>query len=187
VPVSGLVPPLADCFNTRPETGPGGLEAQPPGQLLVLSAPPGPAADWPGGTGKTQLAVHLARTWGQDRPAGLLVWVAASSRAAVLSSSSLPVQPGLLDPGRIRTNGSEEERCVTCPGRRPLVSAALLAGLAPAATAPAAAAAAQPVPHLDHIFLTMLENNGFHDVVGNPAAPNLNALARTGRTCRASR
>ena len=84
--MSGLVPPLADCFNTRPETGPGVLEAKSPGPLLVLTTPSGPVADWPGGTGKTQLAVHLARTWGRDRPAGLLVWVTASSRAAVLSS-----------------------------------------------------------------------------------------------------
>ncbi len=82
----GLVPPLADCFNTRPETGPAALDAQPPGQLLVLAAPPGPAADWPGGTGKTQLAVHLAQTWCHQRADSLLIWVTASSRAAVLSS-----------------------------------------------------------------------------------------------------
>jgi tetratricopeptide (TPR) repeat protein len=86
VPVHGLVPPLADCFNTRPETGPGALDAQPPGQLLVLSTPPGPAADWPGGTGKTQLAVHLAQTWCHPRADSLLIWVSAGSRAAVLSS-----------------------------------------------------------------------------------------------------
>jgi tetratricopeptide (TPR) repeat protein len=86
VPVHGLVPPLADCFNIRPETGPAALDARPPGQLLVLAAPPGPAVDWPGGTGKTQLAVHLAQTWCRPRADSLLIWVTASSRAAVLSS-----------------------------------------------------------------------------------------------------
>ena len=46
----------------------------------------------------------------------------------------------------------------------------------------APAALAQPaasVPRLDHVFLIMEENNGFHDVIGDPAAPNLNYLAKT--------
>jgi len=53
-----------------------------------------------------------------------------------------------------------------------LIAAALSAvGVA----VPAAAAA----PGLNHVFLIMDENNGFHDVIGNPAAPNLNYLAKT--------
>jgi hypothetical protein len=53
-----------------------------------------------------------------------------------------------------------------------LIAAALSAvGVAvPAATA---------APGLDHVFLIVEENNGFHDVIGNPAAPNLTYLART--------
>ena len=35
------------------------------------------------------------------------------------------------------------------------------------------------MPRLDHVFLIMEENNGFHDVIGNKAAPNLNYLATT--------
>jgi hypothetical protein len=35
------------------------------------------------------------------------------------------------------------------------------------------------VPKLDHVFLIMEENNGFSDVIGNKAAPNLNYLANT--------
>jgi len=42
--------------------------------------------------------------------------------------------------------------------------------------APAAGAAAV-VPSYDHIFVVVEENLGFSDVIGNPAAPNLNALA----------
>jgi phospholipase C len=42
-----------------------------------------------------------------------------------------------------------------------------------------AAPAAVAAPGLDHVFLIMEENNGFHDVIGNPAAPNLNYLAKT--------
>jgi hypothetical protein len=59
-----------------------------------------------------------------------------------------------------------------------LVAAALsLIGVAagPAALAQPAAS----MPRLDHVFLIMEENNGFHDVIGDPAAPNLNYLAKT--------
>ena len=41
--------------------------------------------DWPGGTGKTQLAVHLAQTWRKESPDGVLVWLAAASRDSALS------------------------------------------------------------------------------------------------------
>jgi Phosphoesterase family len=47
------------------------------------------------------------------------------------------------------------------------------------AGATATAAAAPAVPRLDHVFLIMEENNGFGDVIGNKAAPNLNYLAKT--------
>mgnify|MGYP001401791790 CR=1 FL=1 len=55
-----------------------------------------------------------------------------------------------------------------------------LIGAAATSALPASAQATEPpVPHLDHVFLIMEENNGFHDVIGNKAAPNLNYLART--------
>ena len=41
--------------------------------------------DWPGGTGKTQLAVHLAQMWRKESPDGVLVWLAAASRDSALS------------------------------------------------------------------------------------------------------
>jgi len=70
---------------------------------------------------------------------------------------------------------------------------ALLAGTAlvavPAVTAAAAntspakpassATTATSAPRLSHVFLIMEENNGFGDVIGNKAAPNLNYLAKT--------
>ena len=70
-------------------------------------------------------------------------------------------------------------------GRRPvrlaMVASLSLAGAAVCAGATSAAAqpSAATVPHLNHVFVIVEENNGFHDVIGNPAAPNLNALART--------
>jgi Phosphoesterase family len=61
---------------------------------------------------------------------------------------------------------------------------ALAAGLSVVGVAFSAGPAAQALssasmPHLDHVFVIMEENNGFHDVIGNPAAPNLNYLAKT--------
>src|SRR5215469_8898327 len=45
----------------------------------------------------------------------------------------------------------------------------------------ASAALASPAPatagHYDHVFVIVEENHGFTDVIGNSAAPNLNALA----------
>jgi hypothetical protein len=60
-------------------------------------------------------------------------------------------------------------------------TAATIAALAFASTAPASATttATSAVPRLDHVILIMEENNGFSDVIGNKAAPNLNYLART--------
>ena len=34
-------------------------------------------------------------------------------------------------------------------------------------------------PRLSHVFVIVEENNGYHDVIGNPAAPNLTYLAKT--------
>jgi hypothetical protein len=75
------------------------------------------------------------------------------------------------------------------PGMRRLVriaaGLALFAGTAftvltsSAAGATAAAVTAPAAPRLDHVFLIMEENNGFRDVIGNKAAPNLNYLAKT--------
>jgi len=56
----------------------------------------------------------------------------------------------------------------------------LLTALVAASTlvaSPVKAQDASAVPHYDHIFVIVEENHGFSDVIGNPAAPNLNALA----------
>lgn len=84
---SGTVPPLADCFSARPETGPGAARSVPgPGQAMALTgpgSPPGQRHDWPGGTGKTQLAAFLAESLWRSRELDLLVWATASRRASV--------------------------------------------------------------------------------------------------------
>jgi tetratricopeptide (TPR) repeat protein len=84
---SGEVPPLADCFSARPETAPGIAAALTPGRSVVLTGPEArrQVYDWPGGTGKTQLAAYLAESAWQARQVELLVWVTAASRASVLT------------------------------------------------------------------------------------------------------
>jgi tetratricopeptide (TPR) repeat protein len=105
--IGGVVPAPADCFTPRPQTGPGPLDALPPGRWLVLAAPPRPpkpAYDWPGGTGRTQLAAHLARTWYQEHPDGLLIWLTAGSRDALLSGY---VQAAAAGPAAMQASDAE--------------------------------------------------------------------------------
>lgn len=95
--VSGFVPELADCFTPRPHTGPGLLSTLPEGRCLVLTGPPrarDAVPDLSGGTGKTQLAANLARTWLAETPGGLLVWLNAGSRDALLCGYAQAVAAG---------------------------------------------------------------------------------------------
>src|SRR5262245_25118221 len=63
------------------------------------------------------------------------------------------------------------------PGRI-LIACATVVALAGAAPAAAQPTTTTGVSHYDHIFVIVEENHGFGDVIGNPAAPNLNALAQ---------
>lgn len=107
--VCGTVPPLAEPYFPRPESGPG-LALFRPGQVFALTSPatapsvpggPGPAPAM-AGTGKTQLAVEFARTVWQQGTVDLLVWITAASRegivaglaqAAVVAGAAAPDEP----------------------------------------------------------------------------------------------
>jgi Tetratricopeptide repeat len=87
---SGPVPPLADGFSARPESAPDLAQALVPGTAvaLVTAGPggrPGPGGplDWLGPCGKTQLAVRYAEAVWRSSEVDLLIWVPATSRAAV--------------------------------------------------------------------------------------------------------
>ena len=99
---SGLVPPLADGFITRPETVPGLEAALVPGDAVALI--PGQAdagrPDGPGSSGKTQLAAGLAGSLWQSRAIDLLAWVTATSRASILSGYAQAAARLGLDHGR---------------------------------------------------------------------------------------
>ncbi len=82
---SGEVPPLADSHSPRPETGAGLIGNLGPGQTVVLT-PAANASEHPTGTGTTQLAAALARALWETRAVGLVVWVTAISREAVVTA-----------------------------------------------------------------------------------------------------
>jgi tetratricopeptide (TPR) repeat protein len=91
---SGTVPALAGGYTDRLETAPDVAAALPAGGAVALvpdrAAAPGPAAgpaaqDWLRSSGKTQLAAAFAESLWQSRELDLLVWIQATSRAAVLS------------------------------------------------------------------------------------------------------
>ena len=85
---SGAVPPADEGLITRPDTAPGLDAVLVPGAVVALvpgQDAAGRAQDWPGSSGKTQLACYLAGSLWRSRSVDLLAWVAATSRAAVLS------------------------------------------------------------------------------------------------------
>jgi tetratricopeptide (TPR) repeat protein len=87
--LSGTVPPLDGGFVARPETGMSLASGLSPGLTTVLTDGPEIAAGHErgvGGTGKTQLAVALARTLWETRAVDVLVWVNASSRESIITA-----------------------------------------------------------------------------------------------------
>src|ERR1700728_583426 len=85
---SGAVPPLADGFLARPESAPAlGADLVPGGVVVLVPGWVGVKAsrDWLESCGKTQLAVSCAESLWQSGGVDLLVWIAATSRASVLS------------------------------------------------------------------------------------------------------
>lgn len=93
--LAGDLPPLAEAYNSRPETGLGYISSLPVGEALVLTdqghlkaeprAQPASAAATGGGTGKTQLAVAAARNLWQSGTVELVAWIPGFSRDAILT------------------------------------------------------------------------------------------------------
>jgi tetratricopeptide (TPR) repeat protein len=85
--LSGIVPPLADTYYTRTETGPDLASSLHPGETVVLvhGEETGAAPAAQGGTGKTQLAVEFAHALWNGRLVEVLVWVTASNRESVIT------------------------------------------------------------------------------------------------------
>jgi tetratricopeptide (TPR) repeat protein len=85
---AGAVPPLADRFSPRPETAPDlavALGRSVAVGLVPRTGPAGMPEDMLRCCGKTQLAAYFAESQWHARTIDLLMWVDASSQAAVLS------------------------------------------------------------------------------------------------------
>src|ERR1700757_5304624 len=85
--LSGTVPPLADTYYPREQSGPDLVSSARPGQTVVLihgeETEQAPAAQ--GGTGKTQLAVEFTHAMWNTRAVEVLIWVNAASRESVIT------------------------------------------------------------------------------------------------------
>ena len=85
--LSGTVPPLADAYYPREQSGPDLASSLRPGQTVVLihgeETEQAPAAQ--GGTGKTQLAVEFTHAMWNSRAVEILIWVNAGSRESVIT------------------------------------------------------------------------------------------------------
>jgi tetratricopeptide (TPR) repeat protein len=87
---AGAAPPLADGFVARAESGGELRAALAPGATIVVlstTAPDGPATGgWQEATGKSQLAAATALSLWERGDIEVVVWVSATSRAAVMSA-----------------------------------------------------------------------------------------------------
>ena len=97
--LAGIVPPLADSFYSRTESGPELPTTLRPGEIAVLingdDTPAAPAGQ--GGTGKTQIAVEFAHAMWNQRLVELLIWVTATNREAIITG--LAQAAGTVDSG----------------------------------------------------------------------------------------
>ncbi|GAA2022707.1 hypothetical protein GCM10009779_03210 [Polymorphospora rubra] len=82
--VVGIVPQLADCFQTR-DAVKVLTEVTTDGGTAVLTSAGTQLLSGMGGVGKTQLAVHLADHLRSAGRLDLLVWISATSRGAILA------------------------------------------------------------------------------------------------------
>ena len=87
VRLSGIIPPLAEAFHQRPETGLDLRVGLYPGDTVVLThgeeSESAPAAQ--GGTGKTQIAVAFSHALWGARAVDVLAWVPAATREAIIA------------------------------------------------------------------------------------------------------
>ena len=115
--LSGIVPPLADTYYTRTETGPDLVSSLRPGETVVLvhgaESESVPASQ--GGTGKTQLAVEFTHALWNGRLVEVLVWVTATNAESIITGFAQAANTvDASDP----SEGAEAAAPVSSPGWR---------------------------------------------------------------------
>jgi tetratricopeptide (TPR) repeat protein len=85
--LSGIVPPLADTYHTRAETGPDLVNGLRFGETVVLAHGDESDAEAAamGGTGKTQLAVEFSHALWNGHLVEVLVWVTAANAESIIT------------------------------------------------------------------------------------------------------
>jgi tetratricopeptide (TPR) repeat protein len=78
------VPPLADAYHSREQSGPDLASNLRTGEIVVLSHGD-ETGQAQGGTGKTQLAVEFTHAMWNTRAVEILIWVNAASRESVIT------------------------------------------------------------------------------------------------------
>ena len=109
--LSGTVPPLADAYYPREQTGPDLASSLRAGETVVLvhGAPSELTTAGRGGTGKTQLAVEFAHAMWNTRAVEVLVWVTAASAESVIA--------GFAEAANMIDAGQRDEAAETAAAR----------------------------------------------------------------------
>jgi hypothetical protein len=84
----GAVPPVAEGFTERSDTGGGIVDALVPGSAVALVPSPSQTSvkpNWLDSCGKTQIAAMIAESLWRSQAIDMLVWVSVIDRASVLS------------------------------------------------------------------------------------------------------
>src|SRR5215472_2699919 len=87
--LSGMIPPLAEAYVPRQETGlslAASMVAGQTGLLIPTDDDAGKSLGGLGGTGKTQLATAIAHVLWEQRALDLLLWVSPTGQDAVLTT-----------------------------------------------------------------------------------------------------
>ena len=103
----GDIPPPAEGFALRPDTADDLLEALVPGAVIALVPEPDGKGEgnWLSAAGKTQMAIRLTEVLWRLGTVDVVVWISASSRAAILAgyaeawTAATGIEPA--GPGRV--------------------------------------------------------------------------------------